>query len=72
MKNEQSSVAYVAMDLVEKIQRANEMIAMHEGDEFMKSQYQRHKASFVKELGELLMDVQVSPMDIAASLDAAA
>ncbi len=66
MENLISQKAANVLDLLEKIDSVNEMIAIHEDDPFMKNQYVYRKELFVKELAHQLSEYQIAPKDLAA------
>ncbi|MEL6943162.1 MAG: hypothetical protein AAFO82_10885 [Bacteroidota bacterium] len=44
------------IDLLEQVKSVNEMIHLHQDDEFMRSQYEYRKGLFVQEIWALLAD----------------
>jgi len=60
-------IARVA-DLLEQISDVDRMIGIHKDDEtgIMKSQYQRRRSQFLKELRLLLGELNIQPQDLAA------
>lgn len=66
MESVLSEKAAKVLDLLEQIESVNEMIKVHEGDSFMKEQYEYRKENFVKELVDLLGQYQINPEDLVA------
>ena len=60
------SKAVRVIDLLEQIKSVSQMVALHEGDDFMIDQYQYRKQLFLQELKELLADYNILPEDLAA------
>ena len=61
-----SEKAAKVLDLLEQIESVNEMITLHEGDDFMKNQYVARKDNFVKNLVITLEEFEILPEDLAA------
>jgi len=59
-----------AADLLEQIQSVDEMIALHaekqDEQDLMLIQYQYRRTSFLKELREVLLALNIQPADLAA------
>lgn len=48
--------AHIIDDLLQQIKSVNQMIAMHDGNEFMQGQYKALKMNFMKSLANELMN----------------
>ena len=60
-------ILYVT-DLLTQIQKANDMVKLHQDDEdtFMVAQYQHHKSKLTKELAQALTQLDINLNDLAA------
>ncbi len=61
-----SEKAARVLDLLEQIDSVNDMINLHEDDQFMKNQYVYRKEEFVKELVGQLREYRIEKKDLVA------
>jgi hypothetical protein len=64
-KFDEIPAAIQASDLLEQIARVNRMIALHEGNDFMRQQYEDLQQDFLNQLNEVLRGFQLKPTEIA-------